>query len=259
MRYELKGLVTAMAVIGVVAAPAAARADLAGENVVYEVDGTAFEGYAVQNTGFGDNQPAVLVIHDWDGLDDYERQRATMLAAQGYTAFAADIFGQGVRPETTEEKRAQTGALYEDREAMRARLTAALEALKERPGVDPSRIVVMGYCFGGAAALELARAGADIAGVAVFHGGLATPEGQDYSNAGAPVLVMHGSADSSVPMSDVASLAETLDEAGIEHRMEIYGGAPHAFTVWGGDRYVAEADVKSWSTFLDFLGETARN
>ncbi|QPC41420.1 dienelactone hydrolase family protein [Kaustia mangrovi] len=257
MHTGFKSILAAVA-IAAVAATGMARADIVGENVVYEVNGKPFEGYAVQNTGFGDSQPAVLLVHDWDGLDDYEKQRATMLAAEGYTVLAADLFGQGVRPETTEEKKAHTSALYGDRAEMRARMSAALEALKARDGVDPSRIVVMGYCFGGSAALELARSGADIAGVATFHGGLATPADQSYAQVKGPVLVMHGSADTSVPMSDVAALAAALDKDGIAHRMEIYGGAPHAFTVWNGSRYNAAADVASWRTFLDFLNDTVR-
>lgn len=246
------GLATAFAAGG------AAQADIVGEAVEYQVDGQAFEGWFARNTGLGGNQPVVLIVHDWDGLDDYEKRRAQMLAEQGYAAFAADLYGKGVRPQTLEEKKARSGALYQDREAMRARLFAALDALRGREGVDPERVVAIGYCFGGAAVLELARAGAELDGFVTFHGGLGTPEGQDYSQVQAPVLVLHGSADSVAPMSQVAALAEALDAAGVPHRMEIYGGAPHAFTVWNSDRYRAEADLASWQEMMDFLDERLR-
>jgi len=230
-----------------------ALSDIVGEAVTYEVDGKPYEGYFARNTALGDNQPVVLIIHDWDGLDAYEERRAQMLAEQGFAAFAADLYGKGVRPDTVEGRRAQTSALYADRDAMRARLMGALEALKGQAGTDDTRVAAIGYCFGGAAALEMARAGADLKGFVTLHGGLSTPEGQDYKSVKGPVLILHGSNDTSVPMTEVANLATALDEAGIEHRMEIYGGAPHAFTVWNSDRYRAQADIQSWNTMVGFL------
>lgn len=239
-------------------AAGAAPAEIIEETVVYEVDGQSFEGHFARNTGFGDGQPLVLIIHDWDGPDGYERRRARMLAEQGYAAFAADLYGQGVRPETTEERRERSGELYADRETMRARLEAGLAEARARSGVDPERVAAIGYCFGGAAVLELARSGADLAGFVSFHGGLATPEGQDYEAVRGPILVLHGSADASVPMSDIATLAGALDDAGAEHAMEIYGGVDHAFTVWDEDRYDAKADVMSWAAMLEFFDSALR-
>jgi len=233
-------------------------AEIIEESVVYEIDGQPFEGYFARNTGFGDSQPMVLLIHDWDGLGAYEQRRARMLAEQGYAAFAADLFGQDAETETIEQRRELTGALYADRATMRARLEAGLEQARAQAGVDPERIAAIGYCFGGAAVLELARSGADLDGFVSFHGGLATPDGQDYEALQAPILVLHGSADQSVPMSEVASLAADLDAAGAEFAMEIYGGADHAFTEWDGDRYHAEADVMSWNAMLDFFTVTLR-
>jgi dienelactone hydrolase len=116
--------------------------------------------------------------------------------------------------------------------------------------------VAMGYCFGGTAVLELARSGADLKGFVTFHGGLNTPTGQDYSNTKGKLLILHGTADTSVTMDQFARLANELEEKGIPHEMVTYSGAPHAFTVFGSERYKKDADKKSWKRFTAFLEET---
>jgi len=221
----------------------------AGESVTYQADGQDYEGYFAKAD---DPQGLIVIIHDWDGLTDYEQKRADMLAELGYDAFALDLYGQGNRPVETAEKKAESGKLYQDREKMRSLMLAGLGAARER---SDREAVVMGYCFGGAAALELARSGQaeNVSGYTSFHGGLATPEGQSYSSDTAPILVAHGGADQVVPMSDVASLANQLEEAGITYEIEVYSGARHAFSVIGSDRYQKRADEKSWQAFTTFL------
>jgi dienelactone hydrolase len=226
----------------------------AGKSVVYEVNGTSYEGYY---TGVSGNAPLILLVHDWDGLTDYEVKRADMLAEMGYTVFAVDLFGAGVRPTKMEDKRQHTGELYKDREKMRALLNAALKTAQSQ-GANTGNAVAMGYCFGGAAVLELARSGADMKGFVTFHGGLKTPEGQDYSKAKGKFLILHGTADTAVSMEDFAALAAELEANGVAHEMITYGGAPHAFTVFGGDRYREDADRKSWKRFTEFLDETLK-
>ncbi|MEM1281668.1 MAG: dienelactone hydrolase family protein [Cyanobacteria bacterium P01_H01_bin.152] len=239
-----------------------AQANILAEPVVYEIDGQPFEGYFAMNEGFGDEQPIVLLIHDWNGIGDYEQRRVQMLAERGYAAFAADLYGQGNRPTNTEESRAESGKLYSDRATMRQRLMAGLAAAQSMAGVDPDRVVAMGYCFGGAAVLEIARAGANIDGFVSFHGGLVTPEGQDYSDTQAPILVLHGGDDPVAPMSEVAALADELNAAEVDYDMEIYGGVLHSFTVWGADggssRYDPHADTQSWDALLAFLERRVR-
>ena len=219
--------------------------------VQYQADAREFEGYYVSHY---QDAPLILLVHDWDGLTEYEIERASMLAELGYAVFAADLFGAGVRPESLEERQRLTGHLYENRGEMRSLLFAALEAAQTQ-GADTSRAVAMGYCFGGTAVLELARSGADLKGFVAFHGGLVTPEDQDYSLTSGQVLVLHGTADQSVSMGDFAKLAAELEEAGVSHEMITYGGAPHAFTVFGSARYREEADRKSWQRLVDFLSE----
>jgi len=225
-----------------------------GHVVPYTVNGEQFEGYYVSPAA---GAPLVLLVHDWDGLTDYEVKRAEMLAKMGYAVFAVDLFGKGVRPAAMEERQKVTGALYSDRARMRALLNGGLAAAKSAGG-NVKNAVAMGYCFGGAAILELARSGADLKGFVAFHGGLETPAGQDYRQAKGKVLILHGTADSSVTMEHFAVLAVELEKAGVSHEMITYSGAPHAFTVFGSDRYRKDADEKSWKRFGEYLDETLR-
>ncbi len=230
----------------------AASSFAAGKTITYTVDGAAYEGYYVSP---GKNAPLVILIHDWDGLTDYEVKRSEMLAKMGYAVFAADLFGKGVRPTEVKDKRQHTGELYKDREKMRRLLNGAVAEAK-RLGGNTGNAVAMGYCFGGAAVLEFARSGADLKGFATFHGGLKTPEGQDYAATRGNVLILHGTADANITMDQFADLAAELEQAGVKHEMITYSGAPHAFTVFGSDRYRKDADEKSWQRFSDYLKET---
>lgn len=220
------------------------------EDVSYTVDGESFTGYWAQAE---DPKGLVLIVHDWDGMTDYERRRADMLAEMGYNAFALDMFGDGTPTETMDHRRAATGALYEDRERMRTLIEAGIEQATSRSDVDA--MVVTGYCFGGAVALEMARS--DMAGTAsgyaTFHGGLTTPEGQSWDGDEPPVLVLHGGADTSITMQDVATLATEMEEAGNTYTIEVYSNAPHAFTVFDSDPYQERADEESWESFSSFL------
>ncbi len=226
--------------------------DAAGRSVSYQIDGKDYEGYYVSPR---DKAPLVLLVHDWDGLTDYEVKRAGMLADLGYAVFALDLFGAGVRPTKVEDKRRHTGELYQDRQKMRRLMKGALETAAGK-GADIGNAVTIGYCFGGTAVLELARSGEDLKGFVTFHGGLKTPEGQDYSAAKGEILILHGTADTSVTMDHFAALAMELEKAGVTHEMLTYSGAPHAFTVFGSARYREDADRKSWARFSNFLKET---
>ncbi len=226
-----------------------------GTSVTYQVNGQSYEGYYISPS---ERAPLVLLIHDWDGLTDYEIKRADMLAKLGYAVFALDLFGAGVRPTEIKDKRQHTGELYKDREKMRALMKGALDTAGNK-GANVDNAVAFGYCFGGAAVLELARSGADLKGFATFHAGLKTPQGQDYSKTRGKILIMHGSADTAIPMDQFADLAQELESAGVAHEMITYGGAQHAFTVFGGGRYQEIADKKSWKRFTEFLADTLKN
>jgi dienelactone hydrolase len=222
-----------------------------GSLVTYEVNGASYEGYYISPAK---EAPFVLLIHDWDGLTDYEIKRANMLAELGYAVFAVDLFGAGIRPTKVTDKRQHTGELYKNRGKMRALMKGALDVAKGK-GANIENAIAAGYCFGGAAVLELARLGANLKGFATFHGGLKTPEGQNYAKTKGEILIMHGSADSAITMDQFADVANELESAGIAHEMITYGGARHAFTVFDGNRYHETADKKSWKRFREFLAD----
>ncbi len=219
--------------------------------VPYMVDGKTYEGYYSSPK---EHAPLVFIVHDWDGLNTYEIKRAKMLNALGYATFAVDLFGKDVKPVTVDEKKALTNALYNDRAKMRKLLDAGYAAAKKE-GANVSNAIGIGYCFGGAALLEMARSGTPLKGFAIFHGGLATPSGEDYTKTKGFILVMHGSADASVSLDEFAALGKELEKTGIKHEMITYSGAPHAFTVFGTERYREDADKKSWRRLVEFLGE----
>jgi len=232
----------------------ATSASAAGTIVDYQIDGATYEGYFISPSP---TAPFILLIHDWDGLGQYEIQRSQMLTDQGYAVFAADMFDKGVRPAQIDERRQLTNALYQDRTKMRKLLQGAMAAATAQ-GATVDNAVAVGYCFGGAVILELARSGAPLKGFVSFHGGLTTPQGQNYAETNGSVLILHGTADTAVSMDDFAQLAKELEEHKVDHEMITYSGAPHAFTVFGSDRYREDADRKSWQRFLDYLQETLR-
>ena len=229
-------------------------ANASGKFVSYQVKGKPYQGYFVSPSS---NAPLILLVHDWDGLTDYEVKRANMLADLGYSVFAADLFGKGVRPTEVKDKRQHTGELYKDRAKMRTLMKSALDTALLN-GANGGNAVAMGYCFGGAAVLEYARSGADLKGFVTFHGGLETPAGQDYKQTRGKLLIIHGSADKNITMEQFAALATELELNQISHEMITYGGAPHAFTVFDSKAYRADADKKSWSRFLLYLQETLK-
>ena len=219
---------------------------MAGEAVRYEVGGEAFEGYVEKGKP---GAPMILLVHDWDGLTDYEIRRAGMLAELGYSVFCADLFGAGVRPTELADKRKCTGMLDSDRPKMRALMQGSLDAARAQ-GLSTENCVAMGYCFGGTAVLEMARSGADLKGWVTFHGGLGLPEGQDYSKVSGEFLILHSITDGMIPF---AELAEGLEQAGVEAQLVSYTGAPHGWTVFGSDRYREQPDRESWALFVHFL------
>jgi len=221
----------------------------AGQSVTYSSGGADYEGYGA--AAEGKSKGMVLVIHDWDGLTGYEEKRVDMLAAMGYDAFALDLYGKGNRPKEIGKRKAEMGKLYKNRELMRNLILAGLAEGRKGAG----KAVVMGYCFGAAATLELARSGkaVNVAGYATFHGGLKTPDGQSYPKNTPPLLIAHGGADTSITMDHVAGLSKDLEKAGVTYEMQVYSGAPHAFTVIGSKRYRKVADTQSWAAFSDFL------
>lgn len=253
----MKKLVLVSLIFVLVSIMGQAQAALVAERYVYEIDGVEYEGYVAYNSRLERSLGTVMIIHDWDGPNDYEKARAEQLAALGYTAFAIDVYGRDRQPTSMQENQQRAGEMYQDREEFRRRLLAAYAEVANIPrGTD--NVVVIGYCFGGAAVLELARAGASLRGFVSFHGGLGLPEGQTYDDVEGPILILHGSADpvNGSRMSDLATLLDQLNAAGVTHNAHVYGGARHSFTVpWSGD-YDLAADRASWQELQRFLEKT---
>lgn len=237
-------------------------AEIVFKSVEYKQGETVLEGLSVYDDAVVGKRPGVLVVHQWMGLTEYERKRAEMLAKLGYNVFAADIYGKGVRPKTRQEAAAQAGKFRNDRGLLRARAQAALDVLAADELTDRKRIAAIGYCFGGTTVLELARSGADIAGVVSFHGGLSTPNPQDAANIKAKILACHGADDPNVPPKEVEAFEAEMRHAGVDWQLIAYGGAVHAFTDWGagndnskGAAYNERADRRSWAAMQQFFAE----
>ena len=250
-RSSLKTMFVGLSVSAVTLAFSQTAAAITTKDISYTVDNQPYQGYYAEADK--PNAPFILLIHDWDGLTDYEKKRADMLASEGYNVLAADMFGAGIRPTKLEDKKRLTSELYDDRSKMRRLLAGALNT-GQAQGNDVREGVTMGYCFGGTVALELARAGFEQKAFVPFHGGLELPAGQTYDKTKGEILVFHGSADEAVPIEDFTALGKTLEASGVPHEMLTYSGAVHAFTDFDNpDRYNARADERSWRRYTDFL------
>ena len=232
------------------------------KTIQYAQGDQALEGYLAWDDAIAGPRPGVLVVHEWTGLGDYVKTRARKLAELGYIAFAADIYGKGVRPATPQEAGKVAGKYKNDPKLMRQRVRAGLDALLSEPLCDPKRVAAIGYCFGGTCVLELARSGADVAGVVSFHGGLATANPADAKNIRGKVLALHGGDDPHVPPREVAAFEDEMRAAGVDWQLVVYGGAVHAFTnpAAGNDNsrgaaYNAAADRRSWEAMKAFFAE----
>lgn len=228
----------------------------------YKEGDTVLQGYLAYDTALQGPRPGVLIVHQWKGLTDYEKKRADMLAKLGYIAFALDIYGKGIRPQSSQEAAAQAGKYRNNRPLLRARAQAGLAVLQKQPLADPRRIAAIGYCFGGTTVIELARSGADIAGVVSFHGGLDSPHPEDGKNIRCKVLALHGADDPHVSAENLAAFENELRQAKVDWQLIQYGGAVHGFTDWtaGNDpktgmAYNEKADHRSWEAMKQFFAE----
>lgn len=231
--------------------------------VSYEQGGVQLEGFHAYDDGFEGKRPAILIIHQWTGLTDYEKMRARMLAELGYNVFAADIYGVGIRPQPSEAGEV-AGKYKADRALYRARTLAGLDVLLKDERTDTGKVAAIGYCFGGTGVLELARAGTSLQGVVSFHGGLAPMEGMEAKAGKIPakILCFHGALDPFVPAAELDAFRKEMTDAGADWQLKTFGGAVHAFTqkmagddISKGAAYNAKADTRSWAEMQQFLAE----
>ncbi len=251
----------AVIALGVTLTSVMAFGKIKTENPVYKAGETSMEGFVAYDDAKAKSpRPGIIIVHDWMGLGDFQKQKAQDLAKKGYVSFAADIYGKGIRPKNPDEAGQFAGKYKANRNLLRARVRAAYDYLVSMKNVDPKKIVVMGYCFGGTTALELARSGAPLVGTATFHGGLSNPNPSDAKNIKGKVLVMHGADDPFVPPAEVNEFKKEMADSKIPMEFIAYKGAVHAFAIPSagndnskGAAYNAEADKKSWQAFEKFL------
>lgn len=259
----MKTFLIALLLSGIVSMSAQAKINL--EKVEYKSGDKIFEGVVAYDSSIEGKKPGVLVFPNWMGISKETESKITELAKLGYVAFAADIYGKGVRPKDTKEAGALATMYKNDRKLLRERANLALSVLAKNPKVEPKKLLSTGYCFGGTAALELARSGADILGVVSFHGGLSNPTPLDAKNIKAQVEIYHGELDPSVLPEEVAAFKKEMDEAKVTYQFTSFSGAVHSFTDTGagndiskGQAYNAIADRRSWEGMKDFFQELTK-
>jgi len=241
---------------------AIASAKIVSTAVDYKQGGDNLQGWIVYDDAISGPRPGVVVFPEWWGLTDYPKHRAAQLASLGYIAFAADMYGKGVTTTDPAEATKLSTKIYSDNKLMRDRAQSALDQLKKDPHADPNRIAAIGYCFGGACALELARSGAPLAAIVSFHGNLATKTPDDAKKIKGKVLICTGADDSFVPATQIADFEDEMRKAGVDWQLISYGGAHHAFTNPDADSfkipniaYNAAADKRSWQAMKSFFEE----
>ncbi len=229
--------------------------------IEYRDKDEVLEAYMAWDDTASDRRPGVLISHAWAGRSALEENKAEKLAELGYVGFALDLYGKGVRGNNATENDALMQPLLQDRPALQRRMKLALEQIRSQKEVDATRVAAMGFCFGGLCVLDLARTGADIQGVASFHGLFKPPGNTAGNRVSAKVLVMHGWDDPMVTPDQVLSLAEEFTEMGADWQIHAYGNTLHAFTnpaandIEHGTVYDADADRRSWQNLQLFLAE----
>ncbi len=242
-----------------------AHAKITGKNVEYTAGGVTLKGYLVYDEGMKGKRPGLLVVHEWWGLNDYTRKRARMLAELGYTALAVDMYGDGKTAAHPDDAGKFSSEVMKNFDTAKARFNAAEEFLKKQPTVDPENIAAIGYCFGGGIVLNMARQGADLKAVAIFHGMLGAIKPAEPGMVKAKIRVYTGADDKFVPAEAVAGFEKEMVDAKADVKIISYPGAFHGFTNPDATAlgkkfslplaYNAKADKDSWEDMKKFLAE----
>jgi len=252
------GMLCAMAL-----AAGSAQAGTKLETINYKEGETALEGWLVYDDAVQGKRPGVVIYPAWWGPSAQDKDVAERLAKMGYVAFVADIYGNGVRPDNPKAAGAETAKYYKDRALLLARAQAAFDQLRNAGMVDPGKLAAIGYCFGGAPALDLARSGAPLTDVVVFHASLGTPTPENAKNIKAHVLAIHGAADPIVNLDAVAAFEKEMTAGNVDWQVILLGGVMHAFTDKvhmqapdHGLKYDAAAEKRSWEAMRDLFKDT---
>jgi len=240
-----------------------AQAQVQGHEIKYHAGGHEFTGYLAFDDAVSGQRPGILVVHEWWGHNAYARKRANMLAALGYTAFALDMYGSGVLADHPDDAKAFMLAATGDMQEMKKRFLAGLNVLLNQSTVNKAKIAVIGYCMGGGIALNMARAGLDVAGVAIFHGALGTMQPAKSGQVKAEIMVFTGADDPYAPAQQVQAFEREMQSAGVVYSLKSYPGAKHSFTNPAADgfakrfgmplAYNKAADTDSWQKMQKFF------
>lgn len=236
------------------------QAAVKGEEISYKAGDTTLKGYMAWDDAHDKKRPGILVVHEWWGHNDYARKRADMLAEQGYTALAVDMYGDGKQAEHPKQAKEFMSAVTTMQGVAKERFEAALATLKKHPTVASDDIAAVGYCFGGGVVLQMARSGLDLDMVASFHGGLSTKQPAEKDKVKAEILVFHGEDDKMITADQVDTFKKEMDSAKVKYTFVGYPKASHGFTNPDADKaaekfslpvgYNKEADEKSWAQLL---------
>lgn len=247
---------------------ASAFAAVQGKEVAYSANGTTLKGYIAYDDAVKGKRPAVLVVHEWWGHNDYARKRANMLAELGYVALAVDMYGDGKQALHPDDAGKFAGEVSKNKPMAKARFEAAMKVLRKNKLVDAHKLAAVGYCFGGSVVLNMAREGEDLKGVASFHGGLATDAPAQTGKVKAQIRSFTGADDKMIPAAQVEGFKQEMEKAGVNYKTVVYPGVMHSFTNPDADEYAnkfslplaynAEADKDSWAQLQVFLADVLR-
>lgn len=251
-----------LCLLWMLAAPALAA--VKGEEIQYRANDTLLKGYIAWDDAATTKRPGVIVVHEWWGHNEYARERARLLAGLGYTALAVDMYGDGHQAHHPAEAGKFSSEVRKNLALATKRFNAAAQALKKHPTVNSKDMAAIGYCFGGAIVLEMARQGEPLKGVVSFHGSLDTDQPAQAGRLKAKILVLNGADDPFIPAAQVAAFRQEMDAARADYRIVEYPGARHSFTSQAADQlaikhklpalaYNAEADKKSWAEMQAFF------
>lgn len=262
VKLKLAILVMGMTVLTSFTGEEKVKSSIKEENITYVADGVTMNGFIAYDSDLKGKRPAILVVPEWWGLNDYPRNRARQLASLGYIAMAVDMYGNGKIAADPKEAQALAGPFYQNSQLGKTRLDAAVKKIKEYQQTDPANIAAIGYCFGGSVVLNSAILGSDLKGVVSFHGILAGVK-PDKNLLKAKILVCQGGSDKFVPQHDVDVFKHQLDSVGANYMVKVYPNTTHAFTnpdaTATGKKfnipveYNAEADKNSWNDMKFFL------
>ncbi|MBU2953196.1 dienelactone hydrolase family protein [Marinobacter sp. F3R08] len=232
------------------------------ETVEYQVGDDTFTGYMAWDNEVGQKRPGVLVVHEWWGHNEFARDQAERLAAEGYTAFALDMYGSGKQAEHPDTAKQFMQEATKDIEQVKSRFMKAMDILQSHATVDATRMAAQGYCFGGAVVLNMARLGVDLDGVVSYHGALGSPVTAEAGAVKTRIQVYTGGADKMVPAEQVAGLVKEMQDADVDLTLVSFPGVLHSFTNPDADEiaetfgmpvgYDEAAANRSWEGTLRF-------